>query len=144
MSCTHIRILRDVSVHNAMLMPLHVTYKLHAYKGATCSISKPYFIPSLMRKYNYNMHSYPHIVHVNIFSAHIYQHYFTKNSIIQTKNLTCNMDLFFFFPVFNQENIMHTKTQHNTKFQQVQPAPELPFPKPRCTQKCTTVCSKLF
>ena len=53
----------------------------------------------------------PHIVHVNIFSTHIYQHYFIKNS---------NMDPFLLFFQFSTQKTSCTQktsiTQNSSRF----------------------------
>ena len=82
---------------------LHVVFHNHAsYQASWVSTST-------------TCNSYPHIIHVNIFSMHIPTSFSQKNlHVIQTKKSTCKLD--FFFPVFQlrkkKNSIILTKKLH--------------------------------
>ena len=57
--------------------------------------------------------SYPHVIHVNIFSMHIPTSFSQKNlHVIQTKKSTCKLD--FFFPIFQLREKTTCIYQHHS------------------------------
>ena len=98
---------------NIILTKLHVTQPRNNH--ANWIFSR---FPALKKSNSKKQYAYTNII-------------LTKTTCYSTQGI--NMQHGFFFSSFQTKKHHAHKNQHNTKFQQVQPSLELPFPEPKCT-----------